>query len=168
MNTSDIERLYTFNRWANARTLGVAEALTGEQLHHDLKSSFPSVMATLSHMLAGEWIWLERWNGRSPSAWPDQGLHRTVADLRPPWREVEQGQIAVIADLTDLDRRFAYRNIKGDAYNEPIGMTLQHVVNHATYHRGQVTTMLRQLGAAPAKSMDMIGFFREQGAVAKG
>jgi uncharacterized damage-inducible protein DinB len=41
---------------------------------------------------------------------------------------------------------------------------LQHVVNHASYHRGQVTTMLRQLGAAPAKSMDMIAFYREQSA----
>jgi len=35
-------------------------------------------------------------------------------------------------------------------------------VNHATYHRGQVTTMLRQIGAAPPKSMDMIQFFRER------
>ena len=41
---------------------------------------------------------------------------------------------------------------------------LQHMVNHASYHRGQVTTMLRQLGAQPAKSMDMIAFYREQAA----
>ena len=37
---------------------------------------------------------------------------------------------------------------------------LSHVVNHASYHRGQVTTMLRQIGAAPPKGMDMIAFFR--------
>ena len=40
---------------------------------------------------------------------------------------------------------------------------LQHVVNHATYHRGQVTTLLRQLGAAPPKSMDLIAYYRELG-----
>ena len=41
-------------------------------------------------------------------------------------------------------------------------MVLQ-VVNHASYHRGQVTTLLRQLGAPPAKSMDLIPFYRERG-----
>jgi uncharacterized damage-inducible protein DinB len=37
----------------------------------------------------------------------------------------------------------------------------QHVVNHATYHRGQVTTLLRQLGAPPPASMDLITYYRE-------
>jgi uncharacterized damage-inducible protein DinB len=41
---------------------------------------------------------------------------------------------------------------------------LLHVVNHATYHRGQITTMLRQLEAAPPKSMDLVVFFRERAA----
>jgi uncharacterized damage-inducible protein DinB len=40
---------------------------------------------------------------------------------------------------------------------------LQHVVNHGSYHRGQITTKLRQLGAQPAKSLDMIAFYRSQG-----
>ena len=39
---------------------------------------------------------------------------------------------------------------------------LQHVVNHASYHRGQVTTMLRQLGAEPPPSQDLIAFYRER------
>ena len=39
---------------------------------------------------------------------------------------------------------------------------VQHVVNHGSYHRGQVTTMLRQLGAAPAKSMDMIAYYHRE------
>jgi len=162
MTASDIARLYAYNRWANARTLGAAETLGPEQLNRDLGSSFPSVQATLVHMLGAEWIWLQRWNGSSPSAWPEQAAMRTVADLRAAWRAVEQGQLAVIAALTDLDRRFAYRNLKGEAFDEPIGMTLQHVVNHSTYHRGQVTTMLRQLGAT-AIGTDYVTFFRENG-----
>jgi uncharacterized damage-inducible protein DinB len=40
---------------------------------------------------------------------------------------------------------------------------VQHVVNHASYHRGQITTMLRQLGAPPAKPMDMIAYYRTHG-----
>jgi uncharacterized damage-inducible protein DinB len=44
----------------------------------------------------------------------------------------------------------------------PLWQMLQHVVNHATYHRGQVTTLLRQLGATPPKSQDLIAFYRER------
>jgi uncharacterized damage-inducible protein DinB len=42
---------------------------------------------------------------------------------------------------------------------------LQHLVNHGSYHRGQVTTMLRQMGATPPKAMDLIAFYRERAAV---
>ena len=58
-------------------------------------------------------------------------------------------------------RRFAYTMLSGAAGVSTLQQMLQHVVNHATYHRGQVTTMLRQLGAAPPKSMDLIQFWRE-------
>ena len=58
-------------------------------------------------------------------------------------------------------RRFAYTLMSGAAGESTLQQMVQHVVNHATYHRGQVTTMLRQLGAAPPKSMDLIHFWRE-------
>jgi uncharacterized damage-inducible protein DinB len=43
----------------------------------------------------------------------------------------------------------------------PLWQMVQHVVNHGSYHRGQVTTMLRQLGSKPPKSLDMIAYYRE-------
>ena len=62
---------------------------------------------------------------------------------------------------SDPTRRFAYTLLSGAAGESTLQQMVQHVVNHATYHRGQVTTMLRQLGAAPPKSMDLIQFWRE-------
>ena len=59
-----------------------------------------------------------------------------------------------------VSRVFTYKLLSGQDGATPLGEMVQHVVNHASYHRGQVTTMLRQGGAQPAKSMDMIGFFR--------
>jgi uncharacterized damage-inducible protein DinB len=47
----------------------------------------------------------------------------------------------------------------------PFSQTFQHLVNHGTYHRGQVVTMLRQLGAGTPPSTDLIAFYREQQAV---
>ena len=55
-----------------------------------------------------------------------------------------------------------YKLLSGQPAASPFWQMLQHVVNHASYHRGQVTTMLRQLGATPAKSMDMIAYLSER------
>ena len=59
-----------------------------------------------------------------------------------------------------------YKSTAGVAGASVLWQMLQHVVNHSTYHRGQVTTMLRQLGAAPPKAMDLIAFYRERSAPA--
>ena len=59
-----------------------------------------------------------------------------------------------------LARVIEYKALSGQPGASPIWQMLQHVVNHASYHRGQVTTMLRQIGAEPPKSMDMIAYYR--------
>ena len=66
MNKQDVGFLNEYNRWANARMLDAGSKLTAEQFTRDLKSSHRSVRDTLAHVLAAEWIWLERWNGTSP------------------------------------------------------------------------------------------------------
>jgi uncharacterized damage-inducible protein DinB len=60
-----------------------------------------------------------------------------------------------------LTRVIDYKLLNGTPGSSMIWHMVQHVVNHASYHRGQVTTMLRQLGAPPPKSMDLIAFYRE-------
>ena len=55
-----------------------------------------------------------------------------------------------------------YKSLNGQSSTSPYWQMIVHVVNHGTYHRGQVATMLRQLGATPAQSTDMIVFFRER------
>jgi uncharacterized damage-inducible protein DinB len=72
---------------------------------------------------------------------------------------------AILAELGEdgVSRVMPYALLSGVSSASPFWHMLQHVVNHASYHRGQVTTMLRQLGAAPAKSCDLITFYRERG-----
>ena len=156
----EIRQLYDFNRWANARILDAAAALAPDAFDRDLGSSFPSVRATLAHVLGAEWIWLSRWNGTSPTAQPAWELD-DVSSVRARWTEVEAGQAVFLASLDDdrLDQAIDYRNLAGEPYRSPLWQMLRHVVNHSTYHRGQVTTMLRQLGAAPPAT-DLILYFR--------
>ena len=61
-----------------------------------------------------------------------------------------------------LDHVYEYKSLAGVAGPAPLWQMVQHVVNHASYHRGQVTTLLRQVGAAPPRSLDLIAFYRER------
>jgi len=148
MNKTDVEYLYSYDRWANARILDAVSGLTEEQFTMDMKSSHGSIRDTLSHILAAEWIWLERWNGVSPKALLNPSAFPTVGALRERWSEVERGYNEFIERITDasLDMVITYTNTKDEEWSYPLVQMLQHVMNHSSYHRGQVVTMLRQLG----------------------
>ncbi len=160
MDVADLRDLYAYNRWANDQAMGAAERLTQPQFIHDTRSSFPSIRDTLAHILGAEWIWLERWHGRSPRALLSASGFSTAGALRQRWAEVEAGQHAFLAALTAdaLLRRIAYINTKGERWEYALRHMLVHVVNHSTYHRGQITTMLRQLGATPVAT-DLLAFY---------
>ena len=149
MNKNDIAYLYKYNRWANARTFDAASKLTPEQFTRDLGSSHASVRDTLAHILAAEWIWLERWNGTSPKALFEPTDFPTIESIKTRLDEVEDGIDRLTRGLTDesLDNVVAYTNTKGEEWKYTLGHMMQHLANHSSYHRGQVTTMLRQLGA---------------------
>lgn len=158
----EIRDLYAYNRWANRRILEAAARLTPEELARDLGSSFPSVLGTLAHVLSAEWIWLERWRGTSPPGLPDDWDLSGLDLVRARWAGVEADQRAFVEGLDEaaLDRVIAYRNTAGAPFENPLGQLLRHLVNHSTYHRGQVVTMLRQLGAA-AVATDYVVYLRE-------
>lgn len=164
MTLSDLRVLLDYHYWARDRVLAAAGALTPEQFTRDLGSSFRSVRDTLAHTFAAEWAWYERWQGRSPTALLSADRFPDVPTLQSAWTEHEAKMRAFLDALGDegVHRVFEYKLLSGQAGATPLGEMLQHVVNHGSYHRGQVTTMLRQLGASPAKSMDLIAFFRER------
>lgn len=165
MTLQDIVTLYEYNRWANGRTLEAAERLDAAALLKDLGNSFPSVRDTLAHILGAEWIWLRRWLGETPAKILAAAEFPTVASLREHFRAVDRERAEFLASVTEarLQQSFDYRDLAGNALRLPLAQSLQHVVNHGTYHRGQVTTMLRQLRAAPIGT-DMSRFYLDRAA----
>ncbi len=163
MNVEDFRLLYDYNSWANHRTLDACAALSEEQFTRDLGSSFRSVRDTLAHICGVEWLWLERWHGRSHNALPPAAEFPNLASLRRRWDELERNLLDYIASLTpeDTQRTIQHKTTQGVPQAAPLWQMLQHLVNHGTYHRGQVATMLRQLGAKPL-STDLIFFYRER------
>ena len=159
--------LFAYDAWANRRLLDACAALPPEQFTRDLGSSFSSVRDTLAHILGAQWIWLERFRGHSLPSLPGGDEFADLASLRTRWAQVERELLSYVDGLSaaDLERSFDYRDTNGTPHNNLLWQTLQHLANHGTYHRGQVTTLLRQLGAKPVGT-DMIGFYRERAAQA--
>lgn len=163
MTPEDIRTLYDYNTWANHRQLQAASKLTTDQFVKSLGSSFSSVRDTLAHIYGAEWIWLERFQGRSPASLPDTAQFNDVAGLQARWNEFEPRLMNFVRELkqADLDRVMEYKTLKFGVYKNPLWQSMQHLVNHGTYHRGQVTTLLRQLGAEPILT-DLMHFYRER------
>jgi uncharacterized damage-inducible protein DinB len=167
MNLEDFRLLYDFNAWANNRTLDSCAALSAEQLMRDLGSSFKSVRDTLAHIYGAEWVWLERWHGRVPSGLPSAADFPDLETLRRRFAEIDRNLVDYVASLTadDLNRVLSIKTSAGTTFAQPLWQMLQHLANHGSYHRGQVATMLRQMGAK-ATGTDLIGFYRERAAQA--
>jgi uncharacterized damage-inducible protein DinB len=163
MTIGDALELFLYNRWANDRTIASVDALTDEQRARDLGSSFPTVLRTAAHIAAAEWVWLSRWKGTSPTTMPVWVERPEWASVRTRFAELErerQGFLSTLADA-DVSRVVSFTLFNGTPDAQPLGRQFQHLVNHGTYHRGQIAGMLRQLGAQPA-STDLIRWAREQ------
>ena len=162
MNQQDLRTLLDYHYWARDRLLDALEPLTADQLTRDMGNSFKSIHETVAHVYAAEWAWHERWHGHSPTALLSSDQFPDLASIRRTWSELEAKMRGFVEGLGEDggSRVIDYKLLSGQAGSSPIWQMLQHVVNHASYHRGQVTTMLRQIGAQPAKPMDLIAFYR--------
>lgn len=163
MDLKDIRELYAYNRWANQRALSAAARLDNAAFLRNLGNSFSSVRDTLAHILGAEWIWLERWHGRSPVALLSAADFTSTQSLEAGWQTVESERSRFIEALTParLQGEIAYTNRRGERYAYPLWQQMVHVVNHSTYHRGQITTLLRQLGAE-AVATDLLEYYDEK------
>ena len=159
MTLADIELLYAYNRWANSRLLAAASLLSSDLLVKDLGTSYRSVFGTLKHIAWGEWLWLDRWQERTPTGQSPLDCSDLPA-LRSRWSMIEREQTEFISSITqaDLDRLISYENPAGTRWTYSLRHMLQHVVNHSTYHRGQVAATLRMLGAEPPAT-DLLPYF---------
>jgi uncharacterized damage-inducible protein DinB len=169
MTFDDLNTLLDYHYWARDRLLAGVEALTAEQFTRDLGNSFGSVRDTLAHLCDAEWVWHARWRGEAPTKFREAARHPDLASVRAEWADIESQVRDLMRTIgpEGVSRVYDYKLMSGAPGSTPFWQMLQHVVNHGTYHRGQITTMLRQLGVKPPQSQDMIFFYREQSAKAQ-
>lgn len=150
MTTADLKFLYDYTEWANETLYTAVSVLTAEETLRQVGGSFPSIRDTLAHSAAADWVWLCRWTGESPTGWPTWA-NGSVGEIREEWRRIHTQRNAFLHGLSDadLDREIAFTRLNGESNQARLGFLMQHVVNHATYHRGQVASQMRLVGATP-------------------
>ncbi len=158
-------RMARYNRWANTRLYDACAQLSPEAYHAARPSFFGSIHATLNHILVGDSIWLGRFKGAVPPQLTrlNMILHEDFAGLRAA-REAKDAEILAFADgldATALAGSFTYKNMRGDAFTDPLFPPLMHFFNHQTHHRGQVHGLLSHAGIEPPE-LDLIYFMREK------
>jgi uncharacterized damage-inducible protein DinB len=160
--------MFQYNAWADRRLLDACGSLTHEQFMRNLGSSFSSVRDTMAHLYGAEWVWNERFKGNSPAALNPAGAFPDFASVRAKLEEMDVYYIDYVSKLSsqDLDRIIRYKGFTGDEFSNPLWQSLHQLTNHASYHRGQVVTLLRQLGVKPV-STDLIMYYRELAAAAR-
>lgn len=153
-----------YNRWATARTLESVRPVTLEEFDRPIGGSYGSLRGTLAHIYMADKIWWARLHGHPTGA---------LSEFEPPADRAawEQEWLAMLdryndwAPTADWNQVISYRDTKGNPYQSPIWQILLHLTNHDSFHRGQVSNMLRQIGHAPAPQ-DLIVYYRTQAAAA--
>ncbi len=164
MILEEVKLLFAYNSWATNRVFEALEQMPAEKYRQEIKSSHGSIHGTLTHLVAGEKIWLSRLIGKPETTLLQPQEVGSLAALRNLWENVSRQMARFLSTLSvkKLNESFTIVTTEGKQFTHTYQQVLQHLVNHSTYHRGQITTLMRQLDAKPA-STDLIVFYRQMG-----
>lgn len=153
-----------YNLWANGRLIETINNLTDEQIDREIISSFTSIKKTVLHLWDVENIWWQRMKLLEVQVWQSDNYTGSLMELNnnllaqsKQWKEWID-----LATEAALEHEFIYRNSKKDQFKQPVYEMLLHLFNHQTYHRGQLVTMLRQVGVTTIPNTDLISFLRKK------
>ena len=163
MGIDDLKELYAYNGWANERVRDSIQDLDPEVFQRDLGASFGSLQGTVAHLVSAQRNWLRRWKGQSASRPLPFEAFASPEEANRRWVEVDRALAGFVDGLDDggLEQSIGLTTPRGRSYSSPLWRAMLHVVNHSSYHRGQIAAMLRQVGATP-QGTDLMLYYREQ------
>ena len=151
-----------YNSWANKKILDLL-AENSSLLDKEVKSSFPSLRKTLYHIWGAEELWWKRLHGESLPKVPAMDYEGSFEDAAKQFLSASKNFDVLIKEKDEnyLQTPSTYKDTRGNSWTNSHWQMIMHCMNHSTYHRGQIVTMLRELGATTIPSTDMITYFRE-------
>ncbi len=132
-------KLYQYNAWANHR---IIEVLEREQVKDE------KILSIFGHLVCAQLIWFNRFKDLPKSPLQLWGKY-SLLELKAIAEEASRSWLGFIDEEDRFDRMLKYNNYVGDYYETNIRDLMTHLVNHCTYHRGQIAVLLRERGLEP-------------------
>lgn len=151
-----LHQYVAYNAWANEKICESVIVLSQDQLHLALKSSFDSIYKTVLHVYGATFLWRKRLNREENLQLPIDVFEGDAKLLTQAWMDEDQQWLIMVGKLEPdrLSEILTYKNLKGETFRLPVYQIIQHVVNHGTYHRGQLVTLLREVGVNKIPATD--------------
>lgn len=153
--------LAAYNSWADQKAMDWLSQITEAQWEQLNRSSFSSIRQTAVHIASAEKIWIDFWTGAPDPVYLSVHFTGTKKELIDIWKAASIGLERYIKSHREEDLMqlvsFIYPN--GNIGQIPYYQTFAHIVNHSSYHRGQLVTLLRQAGYSQFSSIDLATFF---------
>jgi len=159
-----IQRHLQFNAWADGKMVEMLTNVDEKLFDQEVKSSFPSLRKTVMHIWDAEQVWFLRIKGIPFSGWPGNNFKGNTQEMLNGYVDNSKAlaEFMLPKDRAFFDTLLNYKNMQGLEYTQPIEDILFHVVNHASFHRGQLITMMRELGLNKFTNTDLITYMRLQ------
>lgn len=153
------EELFNFHLWRQQRIIELLKTLDTEYFSKQLSGSFGSLFIVLKHLVWAEKVWLGRVNNNEVATMRDQNVEGMLAD----WQGVTQKWISLIekTDDTDFESSVRYFTSKGEEYHNSLFEIVIHLIDHSTYHIGQMMNAIRAFGMEPV-STNYIHYLRSK------
>lgn len=159
IDTDLLAQYFEYSLWASMKVLEAVEKLPVDVIEQDRGNSFGGILGTLTHIFLADRVWWKRFSGDPYFTLAQPGDAYDLARLKAEWPPLMGEFVAWIRaqEGGKLEEQLSWRNIKGEDKTEKIYKILLHIVNHGTYHRGQVITMIKQAGGEVV-STDLVYF----------
>jgi len=159
-----LKKYVHYNLWANKRIIEILSKEADELINQTIKNSFPSLRLTIGHIWDAEIIWLRRLQGISLDSFPSKEFNGNSQELLEGWLDGSTEFLEFIKkqESSFLESTIHYATTKGDSFQTPAQVIIQHCMNHSTYHRGQIITICRQLDIPGTMSTDFITYQRTE------
>jgi uncharacterized damage-inducible protein DinB len=159
-----LKQYAAFNNWANQRIIEAILQAPEEKQQQEIPSSFPTLQATLLHMWDAESAWWQRIKLQERLIMPSDNFNGTLKDITTGITQLDQQWLEWVTNASEaaIEHVVQYYNSKKEHFKQPGWQIILHVCNHNTYHRGQLVSMLRQLGIEKIPATDFVIWTRKK------
>jgi uncharacterized damage-inducible protein DinB len=152
-----------YNLWANKRLTAKLSEMKPEDWLLEQKSSFTTIRSTLLHIYDAETIWYKRLHGESLTEMPGNNFKGSNEEIIKMLTDISEAfsEFVKVSSEAFIDSNCTYKNLSGTEFTNRVSDIISHCMNHSTFHRGQLVTMIRFCGVTGLPSTDYIAFTRE-------